>query len=128
MRKLFLLLAILPMINFGQIVSTTPMKFSCGKSDTIYIYVASDTLYNNVQLYVSCTKHQHKSWKSITIGFVDGDMLEVDAGGCYSITDTEKLRNTKFDYISFDEMFSSLACINIRSKDYFLQFFNNVQK
>ena len=107
----------------GQ-VSSSPMKFSCGKLDTIYIYVHLDSL-NNSELYVQCSKHQHKTWIGITIGFVDGSMMELKSKDCYSIKNANKLYSTQFDYISFDELLSSTACINIKSKDYFIRFFND---
>jgi len=108
----------------GQNVASKPMKFSCGTKDTIYIYIASDSLYLNPRLYVQCSKHQHKTWTGITIGFEDGDMLEIPADKCYSIVDISKLKTTKFDYISFDEQFSSVACVSIKTKDYFIKYFN----
>lgn len=111
----------------GQ-VSSGPMKYSCGKQDTIYIYVATDSL-NKSQLYVQCSKHQHKDWTGITIGFVDGTMMELRSKDCYIIKDVNKLSSVKFDYISFDEIFSSAACISIKSKEYFIRFFasNNLK-
>lgn len=107
----------------GQ-TSSYPMKFSCGRIDTIYIYVNTDSL-NHSQLFVQCSKHTHKTWTGITIGFVDGDMLQVYSKDCYAINDIDKLKYAKFDYISFDEILSSTACVNIKTKDYFIKFFND---
>lgn len=107
----------------SQIVSLNPMRFSCGKSDTVFIYISTDSL-NQSQLFVQCSRHQHKTWVGITIGFVDGDILELKAYDCYNIKDISKLSSIKFDYISFDEFLSSTACINVKTKDYFIRFFN----
>jgi len=111
----------------AQMTSGTAMKFSCGKSDTIYIKIASDSLYNDCRLMVSCTKHKHLDWVSITFGFIDGSILEVFAGDNWVIRDISKLKEVKFDFISFDDIISSTACVNIRTKDYFVKYFNQVQ-
>ena len=106
----------------------TPMKFSCGKFDTIYVSITHDTLIDTHHLTVSCTKHNHTEWKSITFGFVDGTMLEVFQDGGWTITDPKLLSAVEFDFISFDEAYFSSACINIRTKDYFTKYFSMVQK
>lgn len=106
----------------------TPMKFSCGKFDTIYVAISHDTIYDVHNLTVSCTKHNHTEWKSITFGFVDGTMLEVFQDGGWVITDPKLLGSVEFDYISFDEAYFSSACIQVRTKDYFIKYFSMVQK
>ena len=109
----------------GQVSSTVPMKFSCGKNDTVYIYIASNSDHSDAKLIVQCSKHQHKNWTGITIGFVDGELLELKSADCYSISNIDKLKSVKFDYLSFDEFLLSTACINIKTKDYFIKFFND---
>jgi len=104
-------LIFLPLFSFGQ------MKFSCGKTDTVYISV------NNSNLIVNFSG-EHHNWKSITIGFVDGDQLVIPSDNCYFIPNKTKLMTTKFDYISFDDKSASLACINIKTKDYFIKELN----
>lgn len=103
------------------------MKFSCGKTDTIYVNIASDRLFSNCRLLVSCSGHNHSEWQSITIGFIDGDALEVYRDGGYLILNTEKLSTTKFDYISFDEKDKSRACVNIKTKDFFIKYLSSVK-
>ena len=102
----------------------TPMKYSCGKLDTIYISIAHDSISDTHHLTVSCTKHNHTEWKSITFGFVDGDMLEVYQDFGWEISNPKLLEKVEFDYVSFDETYFSTACINIRTKDYFIKYFN----
>ena len=102
----------------------TPMKFSCGKFDTIYVSIAHDSVTDIHHLTVSCTKHNHTEWKSITFGFVDGDMLEVFQDGGWIVTEPKLLGGVEFDYISFDEAYFSSACITIRTQDYFTKYFN----
>jgi len=105
-----------------------PMRFSCGKFDTIYISISHDTLSDTHHLVVSCSKHKHTEWKSITFGFVDGDMMEVFQDFGWVIDNPKLLKNVEFDYVSFDETYFSTACINIRTKDYFIKYFDMVQK
>lgn len=50
-------------------------------------------------------------------------MIELKEKDCYVISNIETFKNLRFDYISFDEIFKSKACIGIRTKDYFQQFF-----
>jgi len=109
----------------GQLASKTPMKFSCGKSDTVYIYITSNSDYSDAKLVVQCTRHQHKNWTGITIGFVDGELMELKSANCYSISNINKLKSVKFDYLSFDEFLLSTACISIKTKDYFIKFFQD---
>lgn len=106
----------------------TAMKFSCGTKDTIYISVAHDTITDIHHLTVSCTNHKHTEWRSITFGFVDGDMLEVYQESGWVIDNPKLLSEVEFDFISFDESFFSTACINVRTKDYFTKYFQMVQK
>ena len=40
------------------------------------------------------------------------------------IDNPKLLKNVEFDYVSFDETYFSTACINIRTKDYFIKYFN----
>jgi hypothetical protein len=101
----------------------TPMKFSCGLKDTIYISIAEDEFSGNY-LTVSCTKHNHTEWKSITLGFVDGDILEFFPDNGWWVADVDKLSSVEFDYISFDEQYFSTACMEIKTKDYFIKYFN----
>lgn len=105
-----------------------PMRFSCGKLDTIYVSIARDTIMDVHYLTVSCTKHNHTEWKSITFGFVDGTMLEVFQDNGWLITDPKLLGSVEFDYISFDETYTSTACINIKTQDYFTKYFLQVNK
>lgn len=104
-----------------------PMRFSCGKFDTIYVSIKHDTLTDIHHLTVSCTKHNHTEWRSITFGFVDGDMLEVYHETGWIIDNPILLKSVEFDYVSFDESFLSTACINIRTQDYFIKYFQLVK-
>lgn len=106
----------------------SPMRFSCGKFDTIYVSIAHDSITDIHHLTVSCTKHKHTEWKSITFGFVDGDMLEVYQDFGWEISNPKLLETVEFDYVSFDETYFSTACINIRTKDYFTKYFSMVKK
>jgi len=123
MKLTILLLAIAIQIN----AQSTPMKFSCGKNDTIYIQIESDSTYSTSKLNVSCSKHKHSDWTSITFGFTDGSLVEVSSAFGYQIKDTEKFKSVMFDFISFDDIISSTACINIKTKDYFIKHFNSVK-
>lgn len=104
------------------------MKFSCGAKDTIYVSIAHDSIADIHYLTVSCTKHNHTEWKSITFGFVDGDMLEVYQDFGWIIDNPKLLSSVEFDFVSFDETYFSTACINIRTKDYFTKYFSMVNK
>jgi len=123
MKLTILLLAIAIQIN----AQSAPMRFSCGKTDTIYIQIESDSTYSTSKLNVSCSKHKHSDWTSITFGFTDGSLLEVSSASGYQIKDTEKFKTIMFDFISFDDIISSTACINIKTKDYFIKHFNSVK-
>jgi hypothetical protein len=104
------------------------MKFGCMAKDTIYISITQDTIKGVYRLETSCTKHKHSEWKSITFGFVNGDMTEVFSEGGWVIMNPKLLREVEFDYVSFDEQFFSTACVNIRTKDYFTNYFREVEK
>jgi len=105
-----------------------PMKFSCGDKDTIYVSIEFEPAFDVYHLTVSCTSHEHLEWNSITIGFIDGTSLEVFREYGWLITEEALLFNVDFDYVSFDEQFSSTACINIRTKDYFKKYYSQVNK
>jgi len=104
------------------------MKFSCEKTDTVYVSIDYEEAFDVYHLTVSCTKHNHSEWKSITIGFVDGTALEVFQDYGWLITDENLLFNTEFDFLSFDEENSSAACINIKTQDYFTKYYLQVEK
>jgi len=123
MKLTILLLAIAIQIN----AQSTSMRFSCGKTDTIYIQIEPDSTYSTSKLNVSCSKHKHSDWTSITFGFTDGSLVEVSSASGYQIKDTEKFKTVMFDFISFDDIISSTACINIKTKDYFIKHFNSVK-
>lgn len=105
-----------------------PMRFSCGEADTIYVSIAYEEAFSVYHLTVSCTSHEHLEWNSITIGFVDGTALEVFREFGWLITDEKLLFENEFDFVSFDETNSSTACINIRTKDYFIKYYSQVEK
>jgi len=124
------LVAILFILFFLVVASTcrsqsrdypNPMRFSCGKLDTIYVNIESDSTYSSYHLTVSCTKHKHLEWKSITLGFENDEILEVFQADGWAISNVELLKTVPFDFISFDEQFFSTACISIRTKDYFIK-------
>ena len=102
-----------------------PMKFSCSGGDTIKVsvYVDKDCIS---RLSVKCTSltHHHDCMVGVTIGFVDGTFLEILSVNNYEIKDFHKLSEMQFDYFSFDELLSSKACLKIKTKDYFIRFFN----
>lgn len=123
MKLTILFLAIAIQIN----AQSTPMKFSCGKVDTIYIQIESDSTYSTNKLKVSCSKHKHSDWTSITFGFTDGSLVEVSSASGYQIKAADKFKTVMFDFISFDDIISSTACINIKTKDYFIKHFNSVK-
>jgi len=127
-RGLVAIIAIIFLLIAYTCSSQTPMKFSCGKFDTIYVSITQDTIMGVYRLETSCTKHKHSEWKSITFGFVNGDMTEVFSEGGWVIMNPKLLREVEFDYVSFDEQFFSTACINIRTKDYFTKYFSQVEK
>jgi hypothetical protein len=104
------------------------MKFSCGETDTLYVSIEFEPAFDVYHLIFSCTSHEHLEIKSITIGFEDGTALEVFRDYGWLITDEKLLFNTEFDYLSFDTEFSSSACINIRTKDYFTKYYSQVNK
>lgn len=104
------------------------MKFNCGKKDTVYIGIKIDSLSTIPMLNVRCTGHEHLEWKSITIGFENGEQLVVARNNSFFIFDEYWLRTTPFTYVLFDREEGSLGCLNIRTKDYFIKFFNLVQK
>lgn len=116
---------ILILITFSLNAQLPPMKFSCGKGDTIKVsaYVDKDCVS---RLFVKCTSinHHHDCMVGVTIGFVDGTFLELLSINNYEIKDFHKLSEMEFDYFSFDELLSSKACIKIKTKDYFIRFFN----
>ena len=100
------------------------MKFSCGKYDTIFVNISCK---KDCRLQVWCSGHIHSEWKSITIGFIDGDELVVSSKDNYLIPDTSKLASTKFDYIAFDEETKSKACVQIKTKDFFIKYLSSVK-
>lgn len=104
---------------------TKPMKYSCGKFDTLYVGI-EDSI--NPHLTVKCSRHTHTQMTSVTIGFTNGNMVTYYADEGYRISDLELLRTTEFDYISFDEKYFSTACTEIRTKDYFIKCLNIVEK
>lgn len=104
-----------------------PMKFNCGKTDTVYVGIEIDSLSQIPKLNVRCTGHEHLEWKSLTIGFENGDELVVARNNSFFIFDEAWIRTTPFNYILFDKEEGSLGCLNIKTKDYFIKFFNSVQ-
>ena len=125
MNKVFILLMLTLHLSAQNYI---PMKFSCGKKDTVYVGIEIDSLSTIPKLTVKCTKHNHKEWKSITIGFENGEQLVVARNNSFFIFDEYWIRTTPFNYILFDKERGSLGCMNIRTKDYFINFFNSVQK
>lgn len=125
MKLTLLFLAIA--IQITAQIKSEPMKFSCGKADTIYIQIESDETYSNNKLNVSCSKHKHSDWTSITFGFTDSTLVEVFSASNYTIKDIDKFKSVSFDFISFDEILSSTACVKVRTKDYFIKHFNSVK-
>lgn len=128
-RKALALLCALILLLFAATCSSqvAPMKFSCEKFDTLYVGIETDMIGDS-RLIFSCSKHIHSDIVSITIGFVDGDILQVFAIDDWLILDTKKLEETQFDLISFDYQETSKACINIATKDYFKTHFFTVNK
>lgn len=100
-----------------------PMKFACGLKDTIYVGVTDDK-FEGTYLTVSCSKHNHTEWKSITLGFIDGTFLDVYSDNEWWVLDKDKLASMPFDYISFNEEIMYVSCEKIKTKDYFIKYFN----
>lgn len=119
--------ALFLVICFTCASQVAPMKFSCEKFDTLYVGIETDMIGDS-RLIFSCSKHIHSDIVSITIGFVDGDILQVFAIDDWLILNTKKLEETQFDLISFDYQETSKACINIATKDYFKTHFFTVNK
>lgn len=128
-RKAVALLCVIILLIFVSTCSSqvTPMKFSCDKPDTLYVGIKTDAVGDSYITF-SCSKHTHSDIVSITIGFVDGEILEVFAIDDWLILNTKKLQETQFDFLSFDYPETSKACINIVTKDYFKTHFFTVNK
>ena len=102
------------------------MKFSCGIKDTLYIGITQEDDITELTLVCSAG-HKHPEWKSITIGFENGEELVIYNNGRYLILEDYLLRHEPFSYILFNKNKSSTGCLNIKTKDYFIKYFQSVK-
>ena len=121
-RAAAILIILFFMFAYKCTAQLAPMKFSCGAFDTLYVSIADSV---NPRITLKCSKHTHSDILSITIGFASGKTTEVFYAYDYQIRDVEILKTNEIEYILFNEQFVSSACLNVKTKDYFIKYFNN---
>lgn len=116
-------------------IPTTPMRFHMANDDTIFVSISADSLdeeYTDIKIFMFMPLSLNVSDYSLEIGLVNGKAIKLIHDliiphhnyAEYPLTELELewLRNTKFDYISFNKEGESNPCVNIKTKDFFCNF------
>jgi len=104
------------------------MKFSCGKTDTLYVGIESDEDRSNSHLTFKCSAHEHKEITGIVIGLEDGTYIETFREDDFDISDNHKLKYIPLSYLLFETQVRTTACLRIKTKTYFIEHFYQVKK
>lgn len=112
-----------------------PMKFNTGSNDTLYVSITADSLGGKYDYRLFAYFPESKPIKGywIEIGFTNGTVSTFEPvfvsnrhNFAEFIIDSEdliKLRMYRFDYISFNTKRIMEPCTAIKTKDYFVRFF-----
>lgn len=144
--KLSFFFSLLTLFSFSQVVSihrynerpeiatklpSMPMKFNMAQ-DTIFVNIYADSLTSgyDVKLFVHFPAFKSIQGYSLAIGFPDGSyetFSQVIGNDHYAEFPVgseamKKLRNIRFDVISFETKGLSEPCVNIKTKDFFTNF------
>lgn len=148
--KTTLFLCLLASLSFSQVdcihrysqrpeivtkIASEPMKFNMDQ-DTVLVGIYADSLETgyDIKMYVHFPDVRKIGGYWVNIGFPDGTFLNIQpvinnehyAEFAINAVSLEKLKNNRFDYLSFDTNGLSEPCTRIRTKDFFINFFNKL--
>lgn len=116
-------------------IPESPMKFHMANDDTIYVSISADSLdseFTDIKIFMFMPLSLKVQEYKLEIGLVNGKAINLTAD--YTLpqqnysefpltqSELEWLRNTKFDYISFNKEGEVNPCVHIKTKDFFCTF------
>lgn len=142
--KLTVFFCLLASFSFGQIQSVhryserpdiatkaplIPMKFNLDQ-DTAYVSIYADSLTTGYDVRLSVYFPKAIAGYSVVIGFPDNTFIMLEqvitrtnyAEFAISTSALERLKYSKFDFISFETTRLSEPCTRIKTKDFFTNF------
>lgn len=116
-------------------IPTIPMRFHMANDDTIFVSISADSLdpeFTDIRIFMFMPLSLNVSDYGLEIGLVNGKAIKLTHDliiprhnyAEYPLTQSELewLRNTKFDYISFNKEGELNPCVNVKTKDFFCNF------
>lgn len=121
-------------------IPTTPMRFHMANDDTIFVSISADSLDEesiDIKIFMFMPLSLNVYDYGLEIGFINGKAIKLAHDliiprhnyAEYPLTqgELEWLRNTKFDYISFNKDGELNPCVNVKTKDFFCNFLQGLQ-